>query len=82
MLENLLYIMFVLPLQSGLIALIAYGICYAVMFILFVPSYISQVTTFKDVGFLIHNVSLSWAVTTFALCIVGSMIYNLITFLN
>lgn len=82
MLENLLYIMFVLPLQSGLIALITYGICYAVMFILFIPSYISQVTTFKDMGFLIHNVSISWAVTIFALCIIGCIAYDFITFLN
>lgn len=82
MLENLLYIMFVLPLQSGLIALVTYGICYIVMFILFIPSYISQVTTVKDMGFLIHNVSLSWAVTIFSLCIISCMIYNFITFLN
>lgn len=82
MIENLLYIMFVLPLQSGLIALIAYGICYAVMFILFIPSYVAQVTTFKDMGFLIHNVSLSWAITTFALCIICCMVYSFVTFLN
>ena len=82
MLENLLYIMFVLPLQSGLLALVTYGICYVVMFILFIPSYISQVTTFKDMGFLIHNVSLSWAITTFALCIICCIGYNFITFLN
>lgn len=82
MLENLLYIMFVLPLQSGLIALLTYGICYIVMFILFIPSYISQLTTTKDMSFLIHNVSLSWAVTIFSLCIVGSIVYSFITFLN
>lgn len=82
MLENLLNIMFVLPLQSGLIALVTYGICYVVMFILFVPSCISQLTTFKDMGFLIHNVSLSWAVTAFSLCIVGCIAYDFITFLN
>lgn len=82
MLENLLYIMFVLPLQSGLIALVAYGICYALMFILFIPSYISQVTTFKDMGFLIHNVSLSWAVTIFSLCIICCIVYSFTTFLS
>lgn len=82
MLENLLYIMFVLPLQSGLIALIAYGICYILMFILFIPSYISQVTTIKDMGFLIHNVSLSWAVTAFTLCIIGCIVYSFTTFLS
>lgn len=80
MLENLINIMFVLPLQSGLIALVTYGICYVVMFILFIPSYVSQITTFKDMSYVIHNVSLSWAVTIFALCIIGCMIYNLITF--
>lgn len=82
MLESLLYIMFVLPLQSGLVALLAYGICYILMFILFIPSYISQVTTVKDMGFLIHNVSLSWAVTIFALCIIGCIVYSFTTFLN
>lgn len=82
MLESLIYIMFVLPLQSGLIALVTYGICYVVMFILFIPSYISQLTTIKDMGFLIHNVSLSWAVTAFSLCIICCMMYNFITFLN
>lgn len=82
MLESLIYIMFVLPLQSGLIALITYGICYVVMFILFIPSYISQLTTVKDMGFLIHNVSLSWAVITFSLCIICCIVYNFITFLS
>lgn len=82
MLENLIYIMFVLPLQSGLIALVTYGICYVVMFILFIPSYISQLTTIKDMGFLIHNVSLSWAITIFSLCIICCIVYSFTTFLS
>lgn len=82
MLENLIYIMFVLPLQSGLIALVTYGICYVVMFVLFIPSCISQLTTVKDMGFLIHNVALSWAVTVFSLCIIGCIVYSFTTFLS
>lgn len=82
MLENLINIMFVLPLQSGLIALATYGICYVLMFILFIPSYISQLTTIKDMGFLIHNVSLSWAITIFSLCIICCIVYSFTTFLS
>lgn len=82
MLESLFYVMFVLPLQSALIALLVYGICYAVMFILFVPSFISRTTTVRDVSFLVHNVSLSWAVTIFSLYIISCIVYNFITFLS
>ena len=82
MLENLINIMFILPLQFGLIALVTYGICYVVMFVLFIPSYISQLTTVKDMGFLIHNVSLSWGITVFSLCIIGCIVYGFTTFLS